>query len=142
MSPLNQLAQWYLNLNDFDSEHLGYRLGLFLEVPADVLNEFLSGEQLPIAIQLGRTLAARAVIDWYIATDPLDSATDYMLDLVETGDKQDKQLANAALLRVQQRQQDRNRTRHTWSELRQAGLSDSEIRSWARTSLLRIVKPG
>jgi hypothetical protein len=136
-TPLEQIAHWYSELNEFDAEHVGYRLSHFLEFPQTDLPLFLSTERLPISIQLGRVLAARAVIDWYIATDPRDSATDYMLDLVETGDTQDKRLANEALSRFQEHQQDRDRTRDTWLSLKKEELSDQAIQSWERESFLR-----
>ena len=136
-TPLEQIAQWYLELNVFDAEHVASRLSHFLEFPQSDLPLFLSTDRLPISIQLGRVLAARAVIDWHIVNDPRDSATDYMLDLVETGDTQDKRLANEALSRFQEHQQDRDRTRDTWLALRREGLSDSEIQSWERESFLR-----
>ena len=145
MNPLNRILAWWQSLAECPREWIAVDICRCLAVTETEdftfqCSRFLD-ELLTITRHLGRTLAVRAVIDYYFERELLDDADRSQLEMVETGDAKLRSLANAALGRRLQSAAGRAHARDTWKKLREAELSDNALVVWERAALIHWLLP-
>lgn len=136
MHPLNAILVWWESLKDgprfFVATEICCRLtgeANIMERHEELLRQLLQG-QLAVERHVGRTLAVRAVVDFFFIRTDLDDLVQRHLETVETNAGVLKSTANAAIGRISRDRPEWDRARDTWRVLREGQLADASLASW------------
>jgi hypothetical protein len=146
MTPLLAILNWWESLEDFPRDYIASEVCFRLTSHADIMGrhralfqEFLR-EELPANRHVGRTVAVRAVIDFYFMRNDLDDSLHSHLESVELSVPNFRRLANDAIGRHSQIAPGWYKARDTWHTLKAATISDTMLVSLERDAILSIFR--